>query len=219
MSDADDAVFLVRSLLTQPQADAVLALHRWSDEAERWRELVHVLLNPAISLPDLQVRDIVDRLSVLGLLDPEAWTRTPATVERRRMVAELSKLGVEPAEAERAANILSEAARSLTLRFEGKAQRCLRFAGERALASLIERFDVPSLQDEVLREALIAWLQNTTSMPIPLADAHTRRFCRDHEVQLEDLVRAADRLDLNVAVLDDLIHVWAQAASQSEDRT
>src|SRR5262245_38169879 len=143
MSEQNDAAFLVRSLLAQPQAHEILALHRWSDEAERWRELVHVLLNSVISLPDLRVREIVDRLAVLGLLDPEAYAGTQASVARGRMIAELSKFGVAADEVERAAAVLGEAARSLSLRFEGKAQRCLRHAGESALASLVECFDLP----------------------------------------------------------------------------
>jgi len=212
MSEHDKARFLIRILLAQPDAQRILALHRWPNETDRWHELVHALLNPILPLSDLHVRAIVDRLAILELLDSSAWaSASEHSTIRQRLVAVLTAEGLERTVAERAAAVLAEAARSLARGYGGKAQRCLRAVGEQALAMLGEAFDLPSLGKTASREALTVWLQNVANMPISLADESVIDYCNEQEVSLDELVQAADEIELNIAVLDDLVHSWRQS--------
>ena len=51
-------------------------------------------------------------------------------------------------------------------------------------------------------------------MPIASADEHVTRFARERGCTLDDLTTAADSLDINVGVIDDLIRL--DAADRAE---
>ena len=66
------------------------------------------------------------------------------------------------------------------------------------------------------RKTAVLWLQNVANIPILLPeDDHIRDFCKKHKITKEELVDSADRLDLNVAVLDDLLALEASAGESS----
>src|SRR5258708_34520014 len=73
MTAPSEAHHLVVKLLTLPVADAVWRSHRWSYEGDRWQELVLSLLSRVLSIPEVNVRDLTNRLRFLGLLDVAAW--------------------------------------------------------------------------------------------------------------------------------------------------
>jgi hypothetical protein len=67
-------------------------------------------------------------------------------------------------------------------------------------------FDVPSSDRSALASAYTYWLQNALSMPLSLVDQTMWTFCEKNGVTPEELIAAADDLNINIAFLDDLIH-------------
>jgi hypothetical protein len=205
----DEARYAIQTLLTLPHAARVLAGHRWSHEVGRWQELIHCLLEATLSQPSKQVRELTARLAFLGLLTPEAWAddRRAATDARMRTV--LASVKVTPKEAEKAIVAVGEAAGALTREFDGKIQKALRAVGEDALAYLTHRFALESLSRTEQRAAFTAWLQSVCNLPILDQHSAIEAYCRAHKITRDDLVGAADAMDLSVGALGDLIHVWA----------
>ena len=214
MSKVSDAHYHVARLMALPDADAVLAGHRWPNEVDRWHELVACLFVASISLPDREVRRVVDLLGRLGLLDVADWAEAAKDGEgserqgvQKRAWAVLTEENVDVEQGRRALAALEECARVLKSRHKGKLQVCLRALSESLLTSMMKEFEFTGWSQEATREALTLWLQNVANAPLPLDDEHVRRFCKTHNIARGDLVQAADDLDVNVALLDDLVQL------------
>jgi hypothetical protein len=217
MAKTSEAHYQVARLLTLPTANEILSSHRWPYEHERWHELVACLFVASLSLPDRQVRRIVDLLRVLGLLDLEEWAEAPAAEDNdvtRRTLSVLAEQEVDGEQAQHAVTALHEVSHILKSRYHGKIQVCLRSLSEVILASMLHEFQLTGLQRAGTKEALTLWLQNVANLPISVDDDHVRRFCELHEIKQGDLVQAADELDVNVAVLDDLIELWIRSQDE-----
>jgi hypothetical protein len=87
----------------------------------------------------------------------------------------------------------------------GKLQRWLRKTGEAMIKDLSARFEATGLDEAERMFAIIYWLQNVLNLPVPLRDKHVRKFEAQTGLTVDDIVAAADHLDLSVAVVDDLI--------------
>lgn len=64
-----------------------------------------------------------------------------------------------------------------------------------------------SLNAGQLRYAIGHWLQNALSVPISLEHPAVLGFCKKNGISVGELVAAADELDLNVALVDDLLEL------------
>src|SRR5947209_1279693 len=100
----DDANFLVRRLLTSESA-GITVQHQWANEQGRWRELVFAVLASVTSLSQHELRRVVHKLEVLGLLDIAALSRAGSLPPgegptARRILGTLTDAGVERREAE-----------------------------------------------------------------------------------------------------------------------
>ena len=64
------------------------------------------------------------------------------------------------------------------------------------------------------------WLQNTVNMPVLLTNnQHIRNFLRDTGITGSQLLDLTDRLNLNVAVLDDLLTLAEQSKAPRVSRS
>ena len=73
------------------------------------------------------------------------------------------------------------------------------------------------IQDRSAAKTAVLWLQNVANAPILLPeDQYVQDFCKDHRLSEQELVDTADRLGLNVAVLDDLLALEATAANEEK---
>jgi hypothetical protein len=66
-------------------------------------------------------------------------------------------------------------------------------------------FSFSKLGHNAERRILTRWLQNALEMPIPLSNNEVQSFCKKYKCTVQQLVDAADTLDINVAIVDDLI--------------
>jgi hypothetical protein len=214
MKKHSDVHHAIAKLLTIPDADSIIQSHQWRHEGDREHELIFALLTRVISLPESDVRVIAHRLRLVGLLDLDEWVDLPGTSQDERDVLErrtldiLSESGVDDGEATRAVGAIREVAAALQRKYDSKVQRLLREHGNQLVNSLVKDFDMKSLSKTEAREAVAYWLQNVASLPIMIGRDSTKRFCELHGTTVDELIRASDDFNLNVAALDDLIHGW-----------
>ncbi len=216
------ARYVMRKLVALEAAE-VAAVHPWINEADRWKELVFALLVRIGDLPEPRLRGVVDALQGAGLLDIAALAgapRDPQEIERpdsqgQRVCELLGELGFGPGQARTAFLAMAEAAAALQLHFGGKVQRYLRLYGEKMLAEVPSIFAFTAISDAQARLAFAYWLQNVASLPVSLPDEEVEQFCAHHGVTLEQWLVAADELDINLALLDDLVHCWGLRRSSA----
>jgi len=226
MTKHSDVHHAIAKLLTIPGADSIIEGHQWRHEADREHELIFALLTRAISLPESDVRVIANRLKFVGLLDLDEWAELPGASDREQDVLErrthdiLVESGVDDHEASRAVGAIREVATALRQNYDGKVQRLLRKYGDQMVDSLVDKFELESLSKDETREAFAYWLQNVANLPIFIGRPSTARFCEMHNMTVDQLIRAADDFNVNVAILDDLIHGWIGAldAKNEADR-
>jgi len=217
MKKHDDVQHQIVKLLTLPGAREIVQSHRWAHEGDRCHELLTSLLLRAIQLPERQVRFLAARLRFLGLMEVSEWAsgEDEARTLRKRALSVLEEAGVKADDAARAVTVLQETSEAIQKAFDGKMQRFLRTVGDKALTDLLSALSLKTLPKAEARAALAFWLQNVAALPISLGRESTDRFCRDHGVNRETLLQSTDELDLNVAVLDDLIHHYERLSAQS----
>jgi hypothetical protein len=138
-------------------------------------------------------------------------------IDGNRIVELMLEAGFSRPEADNALQVICEAADSLVQHHNGKVQHYLRHYGERMLDEALAAFRFTTLDEGAAKYAFTYWLQNVLNMPLSLRDVSVLSFCRQYGLTVDDLIAAADELDLNLALLDDLIlgHVASHDSSQS----
>lgn len=199
MNKLDDAQFLIKKLLVREEAE-LAARDRWVWERDRWHELVVAIVLASTTEPEYRVRMLVNELVELDLLDTSLQKRDPGRI-RSLLVEE----GVNPDEAERASKAIASAFAVLESKYGGKIALCLREHGTRLLNALAGEFKLTGLDRRSAHDALVFWVQNVLSLPLSRSTEDMESFCAQHGVTKDELIAAADGLDLNLGLLDDLI--------------
>jgi hypothetical protein len=192
----------------------------WPQEEARWRELVFCVLAHvgAPDVPPETARSATDVLVELGLLQIEDLAELVSSGDPPDMAhphlsimnAILEREGYTTGQAARALVALCESANSLVRHHEGKVQRYLRLYGQRMLDELDDHFAFSQLGRDDARFIFTHWLQNVLNMPVGLSTPAVQAYCALLSVDLADVAAAADRQDLNLALLDDLIAEYMQ---------
>lgn len=211
ISKNDVEFFLQRALVNVPAE--IVVKHRWLFETDRWNELVVSLLKQVISMDENRIRTIVGYLSNLDLIDIELLASlynqnqgpdfSNPTVTRIKEF--LEENNVVQAEINQSVIVLCELSYGFQTFFDSKVQLYLRHYGELILKELGSFFHFSNLSESEVVYAFTYWLQNVLNMPVSLVDAHMKVFCKDIGTEPDVLISAADDLDLNMALLDDVI--------------
>ncbi len=197
--------------------DLLPDVYRWEDEKERWEELVFCYFRQLANKSESDLRRVVSALGDLGLLEAERLSvlvsdqgnlnyESPFFVQMSKL---LTENGFESDAADRTLKAIGQVARGIRVR-HGKLQILLR----KHARALLDDLRQTSLETAVEEEILSTWLQGALEMPIASADEHVTRFARERGCTLDDLTTAADSLDINVGVIDDLIRL--DAADRAE---
>jgi hypothetical protein len=202
-----------------------LDMYQWPVETERWHELVFCLIF-RIGQPQIQAeraRRMTQMLADLNLLEvnslAEAMEEEGVNQEHPDIILMqtlLERMGMMPDQSRAAAMTIAQAAQVLKQRHNGKVQRCLRYYGQQMLNDLGDQFSFSQMPSDQTRMALAHWMQNTLNMPIELAEPEVIRFCQEAGITLEELAEIADEIDLNLALLDDII-VNSQVSLAAEE--
>ena len=202
--ETSDLDYALKKLATQHSY--LFAYHTWPDEHERWVQLAFALLSAASEKPEPEVREAVENLDALDLLEVTGWADDSIVDERTtRTIAELEESEFTAEDAQRGTTAIRDAARSLDARHGGKVQRYLRQYGEQIIAEIHEEFDFENLEDARVEWAFRYWLQNVLNMPVKLPGEGVEAFATEHGASHEELIAAVDRFDLNLALFDDMV--------------
>lgn len=175
----------------------------WADEGERWSELIFCLLITVREIGAADTRQAIAVMSSLDLIAPHRLASMEAT-ERAIFERALSTAGWTEAEIAAGTELVVHAA-SVVARIFGIPQLMLRRAAESMRDILVEDLSDGAPAGTDIRTAVGHWLQNTCNLPISVRDKEIDRFARVHGLTAGELTAAADELDLNLAVLDDVI--------------
>jgi hypothetical protein len=195
----------------------------WSWEMSRWYELVFCIL-VRLGEPEVDASTawaLTSTLVDLDLLDVE--TVAEATDEGQQpdfsdpeldlLLRLVERFGFSADKARAAVTAIFEAALSLNERHDGKVQYYLRAYGEHMLAELRNHFQFSGLSEDDIQYIFAHWLQNVLNMPVVLAHPAMDQICDEFDLEAQDIVDVADDLDLNVALLDDIL---AEAVEDEE---
>lgn len=189
--------------------------YQWPWETARWHELAFCLLMRS-GQPELSAgtaRRLTSTLAELNLLQIEMLSRlTPdggepdlSHPDLDLMLRLLQRSGLNEAKATATVTTICQAAHSLQQYHGGKVQHYLRQYGQQMLDELGEHFVFSSISQEDARYAFTHWLQNVLNLPLPISNPAVEAFCHEQGVTVPNLVRVADELDLNLALLDDML--------------
>ena len=207
------AEFVLQKLALQ-HGEQLSAEHQWISEEDRWLELVFSLLSHSVDHPQWFVRAVVGRIATLRLLSVSALA-SPDGVALARAKLMAQEAGLSAEGVEKALNAAAEAAKSIEAKFSGKLQRLLRAESEKTLANIRQALEINSIDQRVSGLALTFWLQNVMNAPLSLRDEEVSRFSADEGLGPADIIEAADALDLNLALVDDLIRLELTLRSQA----
>jgi hypothetical protein len=188
-------------------------VYHWPNEDMRYTELVFSLLsfqNPPFTNV---LREIVSRLYDLGLLDVQSLSTMEFSNDSidmnnktsQRISQILTEYGFTFEQTKSCIITLYQLANSLKNNYDGKVQKYFRKYGQLMLDGLEKDFSITNMDKDIIRQALTFWLQNVLNMPISLMNQDLETFCNKIGVTSEELIAEADKLNINVAILDDLI--------------
>ncbi len=195
--------------------------HQWPLETMRWNELVFCVLETFSSeraaKAVARAMSELDLIEVAKLAELADGVATGKPVRRARLILGLlEEAGFSEQAADRALRALCEAARAVESRYRGKVQRLLRHEVDPLVQNMVKTLGFHSMSEEQARQTVIRWLQNVLNLPIYLERQSTRAFCRQMVTSPAELVAAADQMDINVAILDELIERWYRGQQETE---
>lgn len=190
----------------------------WASERVRWAELVFCLVN-AVADDAYVGRETVAALGGAGLIEPDALARAGDPAAEYGVVLRhvLRHQGLDPDAAEGLATLLTQLARSVQEQYGGKVQRLLRAHAETLHAALVDLVPDAGDQRDHLARACAHWLQNVADLPISLVDPPVRSFLEARDLTAQDLEEAADRLDLHIGLLDDVLRAELEERTEAEE--
>jgi hypothetical protein len=201
--------------------------HLWPWETKRWHELVFCLLT-TISEPEIlpeTTREVTRALSewrllevdVLASLNPSKNEQDASNPVLITMMTILQQSGFDADKARIAVTAICEAAAGLKQRYEGKVQKYFRKYGVLILDEVAQNFSFTQLNHEDTRKAFSIWLQNTLNMPVPVLSPIAEKVCEQLGAEYKTLIDAADKLDINVAWLDEALQeYWEEKFAPDE---
>jgi hypothetical protein len=207
------AELLLRKLLYENPA--ISDLNGWASERARWAELAYLLTSRLVAEDHPTMRQAIGTASALGLLEIGDLAVEPPAKERDEQIGLiLEEHGLSEAESAAVIITLHEIAKQIHESLGGYLHRFLRVHAEQMLHELTTHFRMTHVNECQAQQAFVMWLQNTCNLPISLEDAKTLEFCAIHEISDQELFDAADAIQLNFALVDDLVALHKPHSTQ-----
>jgi len=213
-SEQTDLIDTLSELFDEHQS--IFELYQWPFERLRWSELVFSILQAFSSEPVAAA--VVSVLSELELIEVEkiakfAYKSTNRRPTRRAqlVLSILNEAGFDRSSAEKALTTMVEAAQAVQSAFNGKVQLLLRRESETMLRNVVAFFSFSELDKNASRQAIITWLQNVLNIPLHRETTSTKAFCKQMGISQEELITTSDNLDINLAIVNELIQQWYDA--------
>ena len=220
--ETDVETMLLALLATQD----LLPLSRWPFETARWYEFAASVLRVvgADAVSPRSIENGSEILTRLGFLDVDelvamANDDTAGTESANLMEVVLVRCGFGREAAHQAVSAIMEAANIISNRYGGRIQMLLRQQGEAMLDSVMAELPLRAVDDDTRRRIVTHWLQRTLDLPIPVSTRGIRLAASAHDATEDELIAAADRLHINIAILDELLARYDREAVDMPART
>jgi hypothetical protein len=169
-----------------------------------------------------KIRNIIENLSALQLLGVEELSSIPElesgidvnSAHAKRIKGILQEHEFTDKDIEDSILLMHEAAKSIKEHYEGKIQKYFRRYGQQMINEISDNFSFSKLNKKDLEYAFTFWLQNVLNMPLSLNEEDISEFSKQFGIGVSDFIDAVDRIDLNIAVADDLIMNWGYSKQQ-----
>jgi hypothetical protein len=190
----------------------------WEFEDDRWAELLICSLTVGVGIDPATARTSIDALKRMKMISVDGLASSSPEV-RTFIDQVFIQHGCEGPNARKATKTIISLAEVVRRNWGGYLQRFLREHGQKMVEEFQRVLKTTGVSQEAAAKIAVLWLQNVANIPILLPeDVYIRSFCEDHKLSPQTLVDTADRLGLNVAVLDDLLALEAAAGTEkSED--
>jgi hypothetical protein len=199
------------------------SLNLWPWETARWFELVFCILT-AIGEPQVlagTTRRLTNILSDLELLDISNLATMNSSEESSNPTLVtintiLQQGGFTPEMSKSFVIAICKVSSMIQKKYDGKIQNYLRKYGIYMVNQMEQDFGFDSF-DNAASKALAIWLQNILNMPIPASNPLADKACESMGVTYNSLVEAANKYDINIALLDDALrNYWERRLSEKE---
>lgn len=213
------------------ELEQIYALHRpslgrghpWESEQSRWHELAFCILSRIATTPPTTAlpREAANALAHAGLLDVAklASLRLPLNRSESRtaiMQQVLGEWGFSARQTSQGLTAIVGIAKRIQRDYGGAVQRFLRQSGERMVREAVESLPLDSMTAQDTEYIFRHWFQNALLLPISIGHPSLKAYCKQRKISIGDLIDVADRLHLNVAVLDDLMIMHGLGRSPRE---
>jgi hypothetical protein len=211
VSKSEEAQFLLRKMMFLVASHGTS--HPWLWEGDRWKELVFALVTRTSNLSEAATRAVTEQLLHLGLLEVRGLAAIEPVslgpdVLSARIIDIFHEAGMTGEDALRSFTTIREAAKALTKHHDGKVQLFLRRCAEQMIEEAMHLFNFSELSSNEATYALTYWLQNVANMPVSLKDETVKALASQHGLTVDDIFEAADALDINVALVDDILYEY-----------
>jgi hypothetical protein len=155
----------------------------------------------------------------LSLIDPHKLAHIDDSSNNEdRIIVDyvLRQHGCSAEQSATACIIIAKIAALICQKYQGKPQRLLRVYAERMRDALVAELDAAVADSHSMKGAISLWLQNALSLPISIEHPALSAFCQAHKVDVNELLRITDDLDINIALLDDILQIAYATAGQSD---
>jgi len=213
----------VRDLLVDlfEKYESSFGKYQWPWENQRWFELVFCILSTidedysADSKAALATRVLVD----LGLLDIHSLAESITTDGKSdysnpyamHFRSVLERVGFEAKEINQVFTTICETAKTLEQSYKGKIQILLRHHTDQIVNQLSKVLHLSHyLGEKNSRITILRWLQNILNIPILVPSQGLSVLCETTGKKPEDVLAIVDDLDINVALLDEVLNRWVQ---------
>lgn len=209
------AEYFLKKMLFDPSIEAQLDVYDWASESSRWNELATIMMSHVCDIPEEEQRELTKYLSDLGLLDIEQLAKINVgngQIDRSdevvtKILDVFHRKGVPEERALRILLSLCQIARGLNSNFGGKIQLYLRSYGEQMLKDIPKFFLLKGCSDDEIQQIFTVWLQKVLNMPLPLRDSVLSEFCQKNDISTDELLEAADNMNLNFAIVDEMLRL------------
>ena len=179
--------------------------HPYSFEADRWSELIMLILVESARISKTEALTIVSHLGAPARLNNRKHKKLRDELHDKFRET-IGSDSFNHSAVEEATDSIRHLEAAVTKKFGGGIQTFLRAHGIRMAAELSQMLEESGIAKPHSRRIATVWLQNVVNMPILSSDdEHVQRFCADNKLTPTELLHLADEEWLNVSYLDDLL--------------
>jgi len=187
--------------------------HQWPQESKRWYELVYCVFSAVEGRfgPETRAALAVRVLIELDLLEISVLAKSEETTNLHLGIV-LGRIGFSEEQADQLVRALCDLAKCLDKTYQGKVQLLLRAFGMELVNNVLQALPLEdSMGKQNASLVVMHWLQNVLNLPVLVPSPGLQTLLAETGAEAEEVLAAVDELDINVALLDEILNRWVGA--------